>query len=133
MFALFVSTASGGCILTEAKGFTLIETLVALLIISISLLALGAFTIAVLSSDNVAVQRSIAVHLAEKKLEQWNAANAPLDTTNPETINGVVYTIQTKTTNLGLAGSPEVRTVIVSWKQKGKTYSVTLTGMQPPP
>lgn len=53
------------------RGFTLIEILVALVIISVAVLALGGFGISILSSGQVSRERLTAVHLAEQVLEHW--------------------------------------------------------------
>jgi type IV pilus assembly protein PilV len=55
----------------EEKGFTLIEVLIALLLASIMLLALGAFSLSVMSNNIVSNERLTAVHLAEQAIETW--------------------------------------------------------------
>lgn len=110
-------------------GFTLIETLVAMLIISFSLLALGAFTIAVLSSDSVAIQRNVATHIAEEYMEDWAATDtAPA---NPTTVkrNNVDYTVVPTASGYAWNGSPESRAITVSWSNKGNGHEVTVTHM----
>ena len=58
------------------RGFTLIEILVALVIVSVGVLALGGFGISVMGSGQVSRERLTAVHLAEQVLEFWqNDAN----------------------------------------------------------
>lgn len=111
-------------------GFTLIETLVAMLIISFSLLALGAFTIAVLSSDSVAIQRNVATHIAEEYMEDWAATDtAPA---NPTTVkrNNVDYTVVPTVARYSTwNGIPESRAITVSWSNKGKSHQVVVTYM----
>jgi len=53
------------------KGFTLIETMVTLVILAVGLLALGVFYISVIDSQQVAQERLRAVHLAEQVMENW--------------------------------------------------------------
>jgi len=53
------------------EGFTLIEILVALVIVSVGVLALGSFSISTLGSGQVSRERLTAVHLAEQLLEEW--------------------------------------------------------------
>ncbi|MDQ6982499.1 MAG: prepilin-type N-terminal cleavage/methylation domain-containing protein [Mariprofundus sp.] len=53
------------------SGFTLIEILVALVIISVAVLSIGSFTISIVSSDQVSRERATAVSLAEQILEYW--------------------------------------------------------------
>jgi len=53
------------------SGFTLVEILVALVIVSVALLSIGSFTISIVSSDQVSRERATAVSLAEQVLEYW--------------------------------------------------------------
>jgi|GEM_PF-2339430 len=66
------------------NGFTLIEVLVALVIISVGVLSLGGFSLSSLGSDQVSRERLTAVHLAEQILEEWQQAGVlpVLDTSN---------------------------------------------------
>jgi len=66
----------GNAMLNRSAGFTLIEILVALVIVSVGVLALGSFGISSLNSGQVSRERLTAVHLAEQVLEFWqNDAN----------------------------------------------------------
>jgi len=53
------------------QGFTLIETLVTLVIVSVAVLSLGGFTLSMVGSGQVSRDRLTAVHLAEQILEYW--------------------------------------------------------------
>jgi len=55
-------------------GFTLIEAMIALIIISIGLLALGSFTVSVMRADANARARTLATHIAEQMIEEWSAS-----------------------------------------------------------
>ncbi|MDX8405288.1 MAG: prepilin-type N-terminal cleavage/methylation domain-containing protein [Mariprofundus sp.] len=58
------------------SGFTLIEILITLFIVTVGILALSRFTVAIMGSGQVASERMTAVHLAEQVLEFWqHAAN----------------------------------------------------------
>ena len=52
-------------------GFTLIEILVTLVIVSVVVLSLGNFTISMVGSGQVSRDRLTAVHIAEQVLEFW--------------------------------------------------------------
>jgi len=52
-------------------GFTLIEVMVALLIVSVALLAIGSFTVSIMGSGQISRERLAAVHLAEQVMEVW--------------------------------------------------------------
>jgi len=56
---------------TNITGFTLIEVLVALVIVSVAILSLGSFTLSTVTSGQVSRERLTAVHLAEQVLEFW--------------------------------------------------------------
>jgi len=58
-------------------GFTLIEVLVALVVVSVGVLSLGGFSISMMGNGQVARERLTAVHLAEQVMEVWqhNASN----------------------------------------------------------
>lgn len=53
------------------RGFTLIEVLVVLLLTSVALLALGAFSVSVIDTGTQSRERLTAVHLAEEVIEVW--------------------------------------------------------------
>ena len=52
-------------------GFTLIESMIALVVISVGLFAIGSFTISALSADALARERIMANHVASLLLEEW--------------------------------------------------------------
>jgi len=100
--------------ITKQTGFTLIEVLVALIIVSVAVLSLGSFTISTVSTGQVSRERLSAVHLAEQVLEFWQhdandnapvigngcalttgAPNMPINVTcTPTTGIGISYTVQ---------------------------------------
>ncbi|PIW51482.1 MAG: prepilin-type cleavage/methylation domain-containing protein [Zetaproteobacteria bacterium CG12_big_fil_rev_8_21_14_0_65_54_13] len=53
------------------KGFTLIEVLITLVVVTVGVMALSKFTIAIMGSGQVSRERLTAVHLAEQVLEHW--------------------------------------------------------------
>ncbi|TLS73680.1 prepilin-type N-terminal cleavage/methylation domain-containing protein [Mariprofundus erugo] len=55
----------------KQQGFTLIEILIALVVVSVGVLALSKFTVSIMGSGQVSGERLTAVHLAEQVLEQW--------------------------------------------------------------
>jgi len=127
------------------RGFTLIEIMVAMLIASVTLLALGAFTIAVLSQDNVARQRVVATHLGEQMVDEWMGTtqlpNPPfvvqpvpgtpavvVQAASPNTLN-TAYTLSATVNTLALNGGPQELAVTVSWTNKGINHQIILTSM----
>jgi len=57
------------------QGFTLVEILVALVIVSVGMLALGSFYTSMISQEGIAQERITAVHMAEQLIEDWEANN----------------------------------------------------------
>jgi len=56
---------------SSRDGFTLIEIMIALVLISVGLLALAAFTITAADNTELSRERLTAVHLAEQIIEEW--------------------------------------------------------------
>jgi len=101
-------------------GFTLIEILVALVIVSVGVLALGSFGISSLNQGQVSRERLTAVHLAEQVLEFWqNDAND-----QPPNIASGTCLLSKKTTLLSV---PYTVTVACTPDAGiGISYSITL-------
>lgn len=53
------------------RGFSLIEILIALMITTVALMALGVFSVAMMDSGGLSRERLTAVHLAEQVIESW--------------------------------------------------------------
>jgi len=61
--------------LNNIFGFTLIEAMVTLLIVSVGMLALGTFYLSLIGSESDAQKRLAAVHMAEQLIEDWQKNN----------------------------------------------------------
>jgi len=61
----------------KQRGFTLVEILVALVIISVGMLALGSFYTSMIQQESVAQERIEAVNMAEQLIEDWERTNTP--------------------------------------------------------
>jgi len=59
----------------QCTGFTLVEVMVTLAIVSIGMLALGAFYASMVKSEGISQERLAAVHMAEQLIESWQKAN----------------------------------------------------------
>lgn len=57
------------------KGFTLVEILITLLIVSVGMLALGSFFASSIKLEGLAQERIAAVHMAEQIIEDWQRTN----------------------------------------------------------
>ncbi|MDQ6970570.1 MAG: type II secretion system protein [Mariprofundus sp.] len=161
------------------QGFTLIEIMVALTIISVAILSLGSFSLGVVGNGQMDRERLTAIHLAEQVLEFWQndannyapviassctfttatalpsypltsactpssgvsanfsvqmailTATAPLPT-NPNANNSNAGAFAVRNMIGGAASNPIIKVATVSWSHKGKTHSVSLTGLAKP-
>ena len=69
------------------KGFSLIEMMVTLMIVSIGMLALGSFYASGIRAEGSSLRRLAAVHMAEQVLEEWQNNNV-LPTPNCQLVGG---------------------------------------------
>jgi len=58
-----------------SRGFTLVEILITLLIVSVGMLALGSFFASSIKQESLAQERIAAVHMAEQIIEDWQRTN----------------------------------------------------------
>lgn len=84
------------------KGFTLIESIMAMAIISIAMLGLGAFTMSILEQDRLAHDRNQAVQIASQVLEEWTGGTV-MPTTVTVAVQNTVKQLNVYA-NLPLAG-----------------------------
>lgn len=132
-----MSSSMHGC---KEKGFTLVEAMVAMVVISTSLLAMAAFTLAVMRSDNTAQQRTVGMQLAEQALEQWYSDDVTPSPTTTVTLNQTAYQFEsydtTPVSGIGRAPMPstgpaaDARAVTVYWKNASGVHQVTVTNIQ---
>jgi len=106
----------------QEQGFTLIEILIALVVVSVGVLALADFTVSVMGSGQTSRERLTAVHLAEQVLEHWqHDANdyAPVITTSTCALS-----------NAGSAPAYPVTTVCTSSTGAGASFTVIVNETQ---
>jgi type IV pilus assembly protein PilV len=107
-----------------AEGFTLIEVLVAVIILAVALLGMGTLTTSIIANNHYADQVSSATTLAQDKLEELKSEDYSALSTSSDTQS--IYT----RTWVVVTDSPEpgtkTITVNVSWGRKGKTRNVVL-------
>jgi len=112
----------------NVSGFTLIEILVALVIVSIGVLAIGSFGISSMSVGQTSRERLTAVHLAEQIIEAWQSTDA-LPTLNTDYCQtAVAWTAATSTSTAPCPTTDTVTTSTASCiTQSGSkiTYSIS--------
>ncbi len=137
------------------QGFTFIETLIALFVLSVGLLALGGLSLNLIQQDQLSRERTMATHLAEQLMEEWVATDnllthgftaAPaVGTSLSQTVNlssvSTAYTVTATAAAMTGAGpvtgaaaisytgtpTPMMRTMTVAWLHAGRSYQVLLT------
>ena len=111
-------------------GFTLIEIMITLVILSVGLLALAGLQVNAIKGNTNSRRMTTAVFIAEKKLEQIK--NTPYTNIQSESIQQVTeasanFTRQvTVTSNNPLQNTKKID-VIVTWKDGSKSYTVPLS------
>ena len=106
--------------LSSQRGFTLIELLVAVVLLSGGLLAFGVFVGAVMDRNTSNEWKSIAVSLAEERVEELmtkslkTVVNSSDNTSQTVTVSGAPFTVTTVVTN-GASGNLTNILVTIAW------------------
>ena len=109
-------------------GFTLVESLLTLAIMSMSLLALAGFQITVVRGNALARRMTTAVSIAEQRLEQLkntSYTNIQAEAATQVTASNLHFIRQVTVTNGPLPNTKSV-SVLVSWQDQAKTYTLPI-------
>lgn len=123
-------TVSG---LRNSKGFTLVEVMVAIAILSIALLGLVSVTVMVIKSNSFSKEMTKATTLANDKMEDLKKSSysglvSGTDTkTDPSTdTSRLIYTkTWTVTQNSPIVGTKTID-ITVQWNSQGTSHNVTV-------
>jgi type IV pilus assembly protein PilV len=109
-------------------GFTLIEIMIALVILSIGLVALAGLQLSAIKGNTFSNRMTAAVSIANQKLEQIkDKAYANILSESPTQIPQSPFTTQvTVTNNIPLTNTKTVN-VTVTWSEGSKSHSVPIT------
>jgi prepilin-type N-terminal cleavage/methylation domain-containing protein len=117
--------------LIPADGFTLIEVMIALVIMSIGLTALAAVQISAIRGNDFSKRMTTAISIAEAKMEQINSssyANILSESSIQITQSNMHFTRQvTVTNNIAPLTNTKTVNVRVSWSEGSKSHSVPIT------
>ena len=116
-------------LLRSNAGFTLIESMLTMVILSISMLALAGLQVNALRGNALSRRMATAVSVAEQKLEQLKNTfytNIQSESATQITASNLNFTQQVTVTNGPLANTKTV-SVTVTWQDKLKTETVTHT------
>jgi len=109
-------------------GFTLVESLLTLAIMSMSLLALAGFQITVLRGNALARRMTTAVSIAEHRLEQLkntSYTNIQAEAATQVTASNLHFTRQVTVTTGPLPNTKSV-SVLVSWQDQATTHTLPI-------
>ena len=116
-------------LLRSNAGFTLIESMLTMVILSISMLALAGLQVSALRGNALSRRMATAVSVAEGKLEQVKNTfytNIQSEAATQITVSNMNFTQQVTVTNGPLANTKAV-SVTVTWQDKMQTGAVTHT------
>jgi len=112
------------------KGFTLLEFLIAVVILSVGLLGMGSLTGAMVNFNRVAYNSTKAVTLAEEKMEEVRSLNyqsieSLTSGSDTESIFTRSWAVAADTPNTSNDGMTTI-TVTVAWTWKGNSKNIEL-------
>jgi prepilin-type N-terminal cleavage/methylation domain-containing protein len=115
--------------LATAEGFTLIEIMIAVVITSIGLLALGGLQVSLIRANALSQRMTAAISVAEQKLEQ--VKNAPYANIQSESATQIqlpdldlTFTRQVTVTDNSPLTNTKTVNVTVTWLDGLKTYTI---------
>jgi type IV pilus assembly protein PilV len=111
-----------------SAGFTLVESMLTLAIVSMGLLALNGLQITVLRGNALSRRMTTAVSLAEQRIEQLkntSYANIEAEAATQVTASNLLFTRQVTVTNGPLPNTKSV-SVLVSWQDQSKTHTLPI-------
>ena len=116
--------------LSTAEGFTLIEIMIAIAIISTGLLAVGALQVSLIRANTLSQRLTAAISVAEQKVEQVKNtpyANIQSESATQIQASGLNFTKQVTIIDDSPLINMKTVSVIVTWSDGLKTYTVPLT------
>jgi prepilin-type N-terminal cleavage/methylation domain-containing protein len=113
----------------DDRGFTLIEILIAIFILSVVLLSLSSMVYSIMRSTSLSKETSRATTLMQDQMERLK--NTPLTSLNsgsdpPTSLGNITYS---RTWSVTTAGNIRTITVTVNWTDRG-SHSVTMTTLR---
>jgi type IV pilus assembly protein PilV len=112
------------------EGFTLIEIMIALVVMSIGLTALAAVQISAIQGNAFSKRMTTAVSIADEKMEQIKSnlyAEIVSESSSQITQSNLNFTRQVTVTNNSPLTNTKTINVTVSWSEGSKSHSVPIT------
>ncbi len=114
--------------IADSSGFTLIEVLIAIIVLVIGLLGVAGMATTVITGNTLGREITTATTLAQDKIEELKSADYANITTGSDTRESVYTRTWTVTADSPVAGMKTVN-VAVAFSWKGTTHTVTLKTM----
>lgn len=120
------SNQEKGFLPNSPTGFTLLEVLIAIVILSVALLGMATLTASIIGYNQFADQTTTATTLAQDKMEELkNTSYSSIDdSSSPDTES--IYTRSWIVNNDTPNDDMKTITVTVNWDWKGQTHNVVL-------
>jgi prepilin-type N-terminal cleavage/methylation domain-containing protein len=112
------------------EGFTLLEIMIALVILSIALVALAGLQVSAIKGNAFSKRMTTAVSIGNEKMEQLkNSSYANILSESPiqVTQSNMNFTRQVTVTNNNPLPNMKTVNVMVTWSDSSKSYSVPIT------
>ena len=109
-------------------GFTLVESMLTLAIMSVGLLALAGLQITALRGNDLSRRMTTAIAIAEQSIEQLKNTpytNIQTEAASEVTASNLHFTRQVTVTNGPLPNTKSV-SVLVSWQDRSKTHTLPI-------
>ena len=112
----------------RSRGFTLVEMIVAILLIGVGLMGLAAISSTVTRANVQSSALTAGSALAQERIERLRteAYSAIVDGNDTREVDGVTYTRAWVVTNDTPAVGLKTVAVTVSWNERGRAHSTTL-------
>jgi type IV pilus assembly protein PilV len=112
----------------NGKGFTLIEILIAISILTIALLGLASVTVMIIKSNTFSKTMTTATTLADDKMEQLKKTSYAALSSGTDTLESIYTRTWTVTQNSPATGMKTV-VVTVQWNWQGAARNVTMNSI----
>jgi type IV pilus assembly protein PilV len=118
------------CLISIEEGFTLIEIMIALVVMSIGLTALAAVQISAIRGNAFSKRMTTAVSIADEKIEQLKSspyANILSESSIQITQSNMNFTRQVTVKDNDLLPNTKTIIVTINWSEGSKSHSVPVT------
>jgi type IV pilus assembly protein PilV len=117
-------------LISTEEGFTLIEIMIALVVMSIGLTALAAVQISAIQGNAFSKRMTTVVSIADEKLEQIKSSSyvdIVSESSTQITQSNMNFTRQVTVTNNSPLANTKTINVTVNWSEGSKSHSVPFT------